>query len=242
MKPLDQYNRIYKDFLTDLENTPAEHLSFRVFGPRKKTGDFHSFSCIGHIYKKTENPDTSTNRLYEAPFGEIYNYGCRLSQDVFSSINPAPTGYNQFQGDIFKFDTDLDFRIPSKFALVLSHSCEIGREEIVSILPVYKESELESDARKVATLRGSAPKDHRLVLKSWMTNESKLVVGLPPKDIEGNSERLAISLRDIKTIKKSSLPATPVCRLSYRGLSYLQIRMTHFFFRDVQDSDESRDL
>lgn len=243
MKAIEQYNNNYKDFLTDLESTPTEHLPFKVFGPKKKTGDFHSFSCLGQVYKQTENPDLSANKLYKAPFGEIYKYGCRLDTVFFSPIAPATTtGLNQFQGDIFKLDDALDFQVPTSLVLLLSHSCEIDRENIVSVLPVYKESELEADARKVETIRGSAPKDHKTAIRNWMTNESKLVVGLPPHDIEGSSERLAVSLRDIKTIKKTELPATPIMRLSYRGLSYLQIRVAHFFFRDVQDSDESRNL
>jgi hypothetical protein len=139
-------------------------------------------------------------------------------------------------------DNPLDFQVPTNLILLLSHSCEIDREVIISILPVYRESELEADPKKVAVIRGSAPQNHVATIRNWMTNESKLVVGLPPLSVRGNSERLAVSLRDIKTIKRELLPAAPVVRLSYRGLSYLQIRMTHFFFRDVQDSDESREL
>ncbi len=242
MKEIEQYNSNYKAFLHDLENTPSEHLPFKIFGPKKKTGDFHSFSCLGQIYKQTENPDKSGNKLYKASFGEIYKYGCRLAPEVISPIAPAPRGLNQFQGDIFKLDDALDFQVATSLVLLLSHSCEIERETIVSVLPVYKESELEADPRKVETIRGSAPKDHKATIRNWMTNESKLVVGLPPQDVDGGSERLAISLRDIKTIKKTLLPVDPVMRLSYRGLSYLQIRVAHFFFRDVQDSDESRAL
>ncbi|MBI2521773.1 MAG: hypothetical protein HYV97_15260 [Bdellovibrio sp.] len=242
MKAIEQYHSNYKAFLHDLENAPNEHLPFKVFGPKKKTGDFHSFSCLGQIYKQTENPDQSTNQLYKAPFGEIYKYGCRLAPEVISPIAAAPTGLNQFQGDIFKLVDALDFQVPSNLVLLLSHSCEIDRESIVSVLPVYKESELEADPRKVETIRGSAPKDHKTAIRNWMTNESKLIVGLPPQDVDGGSERLAIVLRDIKTIKKTMMPAVPVMRLSYRGLSYFQIRVAHFFFRDVQDSDESRSL
>ena len=149
---------------------------------------------------------------------------------------------NQFQGDLFELDDPLDFMVQTRLVLLLSHSCEVDRESIVSVIPVYKESDLEADPRKVEVLRGSAPKDHKAAIKNWLSNESKLIVGLPPLDIDGNSERLAIYLRDVKTIKKNLLPAAPIIRLSYRGLSYLQIRVAHFFFRDVQDSDESRNL
>jgi hypothetical protein len=242
VKDIDHYKRDYKKFLVDLENSPAEHLPFKVFGPKKKTGDFHSFSCLGQIYKQTENPDTSANKISKAPFGEIYKYGCRLGIEVFSAIAAAATGSNQFQGDLFELDDPLDFQVPTNLILLLSHSCEIDREVIISILPVYRESELEADPKKVAVIRGSAPQNHVATIRNWMTNESKLVVGLPPLSVRGNSERLAVSLRDIKTIKRELLPAAPVVRLSYRGLSYIQIRMTHFFFRDVQDSDESREL
>jgi hypothetical protein len=242
VKKVEQYNSNYKDFLHDLENTPNEHLPFKVFGPKKKTGDFHSFSCLGQIYKQTENPDQSANKLYKAPFGEIYRYGCRLAPEVISPITPSPTELNQFQGDIFKLENSLDFQVPTTLVLLLSHSCEIAREVIVSVLPVYTESELEDDSKKVETLRGSTPKDHKVVIRNWMTNESKLIVGLPPQDLDGESERLAIFLRDIKTIKKALLPSKPMIRLSYRGLSYLQTRVAHFLFRDVQDSDESRTL
>lgn len=242
MKAIEHYKRDYKNFLTDLENTAGEHLPFKVFGPKKSSGDFHSFSCLGQIYKQTENPDASANKIFKAPFGEIYKYGCRLGVEVFSAIASAPNGINQFQGDIFELGGNLDFQVPTNLVLLLSHSCEINREVIVSILPVYKESELEADPSKVAIIRGSTPKDHLAAIRNWMTNESKLVVGLPPLSVRGSSERLAVSLRDIKTIKRELLPAAPVVRLSYRGLSYFQIRMTHFFFRDVQDSDESREL
>lgn len=241
MKQIEQYNN-YKDFLQELGNSPNEHLPFKVFGPPKKTGDYHSFSCIGQVYKQTENPDTSSNRLYKAPFGEIYRYGCRLSPDVFSVIQSSNKGLNQFQGDIFKLDDALDFKVQTNLVLLLSHSCEIEREEIVSVLPVYKESDLEADPRKVSDIRGQAPKDHKVVIKNWLTNENKIIVGFPAIDIGGSSERLAAYLRDVKTIKRILLPDAPTARLSYRGLSYLQLRVSHFFFRDVQDSDESRDL
>lgn len=242
MEPIDHYKRDYKHFLVDLENSAAEHLPFKVFGPKKTSGDFHSFSCLGQIYNQTENPDKSVNKIFKAPFGEIYKYGCRLGVEVYSHIVAAPTGANQFQGDIFELDDVIDFQIPTNLILLLSHSCEIDREVIVSILPVYKESDLETDPKKVEIIRGSAPRNHIAAIKNWMTNESKLVVGLPALSVNGNSERLAVSLRDIKTIRRELLPTAPVVRLSYRGLSYLQIRMTHFFFRDVQDSDESREL
>jgi len=112
VKEIEQYNSNYKAFLQDLENTPEEHMPFKVFGPKKKkTGDFHSFSCLGQVYKQTENPDQSTNRLYKAPFGEIYKYGCRLHPDVISPITPSENGGNQFQGDIFKLDDELDFLV-----------------------------------------------------------------------------------------------------------------------------------
>ncbi len=243
MKQIDHYNSNYNAFLKDLENSPQEHLPFKVFGPKKrKTGDFQSFSCIGQVYKQIENPDTSTNRLYQAPFGEIYKYGCRLSNDVFSVIQPNSKGGNQFQGDIFKLEDVLDFKVQTDLVLLMSHSCEVERENLVSVLPVYKESDLEATPTKVEGIRGKAPKDHKIIIKNWLTNENKIVVGLPPKDIDGKSERLAIYLREVKTVNKNLLPNDPVVRLSYRGLSYLQIRLSHFFFRDVQDSDESRSL
>ncbi len=242
MKQVEQYNGNYKTFLHDLDKATQEHLPFKVFGPKNKSGVFHSFSCLGQIYKQTEDPDKSQNRIYKAPYGEIYKYGCRLAPVVFSAIQASPKGLNQFQGDLFELDDPLDFMVQTRLVLLLSHSCEVDRESIVSVIPVYKESDLEADPRKVEVLRGSAPKDHKAAIKNWLSNESKLIVGLPPLDIDGNSERLAIYLRDVKTIKKNLLPAAPIIRLSYRGLSYLQIRVAHFFFRDVQDSDESRNL
>ena len=40
---------------------------------------------------------------------ECHKYGCRLHPDVISPITPSENGGNQFQGDIFKLDDELDF-------------------------------------------------------------------------------------------------------------------------------------
>lgn len=109
------------------------------------------------------------------------------------------------------------------------------------MLPVYKNLDLYSDLGKAAILKGGSVKN-QITVTNGITNINKLFVGLPAFRLRGMDVSFLVYLNEQKIIAKNDFTPSPVCRLSYRALMYFQMRYIHFCFRDVQDSDESRDL
>lgn len=248
MNKIDSY-KSYPLFLKDLESKIKYHVPFKFFGPKsfnknKNAYDFHSLSAMGITFMQTENPENSpTIGAWKAPYGEIFKYGCRLDPDTTftTKITPNAAGANRFQGDIFELDHEVAFNVATKYVMVLSHSCDIENSKTINVLPVYLNDALKSNLGNASVLRGETVKNP-LSVNNWVSNNNKLFVGLPPFDLNGTDVNFLIYLNGQSTFAKDSLPTNPVCRLSYRSLMYLQMRSVHFYFRDVIDSDESRDL
>lgn len=249
MKPIDQYKSL-SDFTTDLDNSPGEFVPFKIFGPKTpaqkgRSPEFHSITMLNYIYKNIENPDSIKGRsLYWAPFGEINLSGTRLSAgtNTYSAITSHSTGHNLFQGDVIHLDFDIGGDAPTRFGVIYSHSCEIPREKFVTVFPAYIESSIDKKMADAISNKNIQPANLKNVLQGWFSNENKRYLGLPPVTLNGNDERIIITLRAIEMIPTEKLPTKPVLRLTYRALTYLQLRISHFYVRDVQNSDETRDI
>ena len=238
--------------MNDLKASPSSHLPFKIFGQKRKANPkknkkaiFHSASMIAQVYLNFCDPDSIAGKRVkvQAPFGEIYNRGCRLNAEAGTyckAISPNKNGLNHFQCDIFEFKQELK-DVPSfTHTMIISHSCGIDNSRFVLGIPIFLESQLHDTA--VVELKGSPSNNPQGALQGWFTNENVRFVGLPATDTLGDSERMLGCLNHVHSVDKSLLPKKPKLRLTYRALSYFQLRIAHYFFRDVQDSDESREL
>lgn len=248
MKPIDQYNSL-DEFTTDLDSSPADFVPFKVFGPKVpaqkgRSAEFHTITMLNYIYKNIENPDSITwKSLWWAPFGEVNRRGTRLNPaTTYSSIKPHTQGNNIFQGDILEFDNEIGGNAPTKFGAVFSHSCEVPREKYISVLPVYFESQITDAIASELANKTILAANLKNIIQGWFSNENKRFIGLPAVRTKDDDERILIHLRPVHLINSTTLPAGPLFRLTYRALSYFQLRIAHFFIRDVQNSDETRQM
>lgn len=248
MKPINQYVTL-KEFTTDIDKA-KNHLPFKVMGKIGSNGVYYTLSMLKEVFKDIPDPDLQIGyQSIAAPFGEILRKGCRLAggkTTYSSSITPNPkTNNNILQADIVEFDLSHGGKAfpKHKLAMVLSHSCGIDNSSHMNVIPVYTESEL-TDA-VVTTLRGSAPKNAATVKQNWLTNESVNFLGLPAEFVSGSndsSDPMLACLPLSMLVPKSVVPKAPRLRLTYRALSYVQIRVALLYLRDVQDSDDTRDF
>lgn len=250
MKSIDQYPTL-KDFTDDLEKSGFE-VPYKIMGQRKKPkgtsrGNFHSATMLAQVYNEISDPDKLTKKAmpFDAPFGIIGNRFCRLdpSDTYSSSLTPHPKdGSNLFQGDILNYSLPIPGIPQASYSMLVSHSCGITREPFVQLIPVYKESELNETI--VTTLKGQKPKNVTTILRSWFQNENWRFLGLPSVDIGSgdDGEQLLGCLCLLYPLPLGSLPTAPKFRLKYRALTYFQLRLSHLYGRDVQDSDETRDI
>jgi len=248
VKPINQYATLF-DFTTDLDQK-GPLVPFKIMG-QKRSNVFYSISMLTEIYRKIDDPDRMVPfRTIDAPFGEILARGVRLHHDLtYSTIVPHKDGQNHFQGDIIELDLSGNGkRWPShKYAMILSHSCDIPKLSHTIIAPVYLESELTNSA--ITALReGKAPKsaqEGKQFVNTWHSNGMACYLGLPATDISNapGGERLIVCLHLSTSIPKKNAQSNPAqLRLKYRALSYLQSRLAVLFMRDVQKSDETREI
>jgi hypothetical protein len=96
-------------------------------------------------------------------------------------------------------------------------------------------------------LKGGSFKDlnaERTTKENWLRNEKARFAAFPQSSFhQGLHERFLIPLDLLIPVRRSDISChDPKQRFSYRGLSFLQWRMGTIFLRDVQNSDETRDL
>lgn len=243
-----------KEFTTSLDQQ-GNHLPFKIMGRRRLpdpkrniNGTYYTATMLKAIYESIHDPDLlSTFQSVEVPFGEILKVGCRLSgggETYCEELVPnQKTGNNLLQADIVELDLSQAAKTfpRHRLSMITSHSCGIENSHCVSFVPVYTESEL--DELTVTTLRGDKPKDFRQVRANWLANEQINFLGLPAVDIPKigiEGERLFACLASQVLLPKIQAPTQPVLRLTYRALSYFQMRIALLFMRDVQDSDDTR--
>lgn len=246
MKPIDQYATL-SDFTADLDQTPALHVPYKIMGKRRSDA-FFSISMLAEVHRQTTAPDTlGPYQAAPAPFGEILARGARLHAHLtYSAITAHPSGANHYQGDIIELDLSRGGQyIPQhRFSMLLSHTCDIQKLSHVTVAPAYLESELTGAA--ITQLRdGVAPKDPRQIREMWISNEVPTFLGLPATDITNapGGERVLVGLHLGTPVPRKVVLSSPTkLRLKYRASAYLQGRLSVLLMRDVQRSDETREL
>ncbi|MBY0472113.1 hypothetical protein K2X30_13180 [bacterium] len=213
---------------------------------KRRPNAFHSFSMLTEVHRQTPDPDASgVFQTLKAPFGEILVLGARLDPaETYSKIVAHSDGQNHFQGDIIEIDLSGDGKqIPKhRFSMLLSHSCDVGKLTHLLVAPAYLHSELDDSA--VLTLRPGT-KDSKKMRGNWFANEVIPYVGLPATDITGKpgGEQILVCLHLGVPIPKNVVTTRPPqLRLKYRASSYLQGRLAALLMRDVQRSDETREM
>lgn len=219
-------------------------------GKKSSSGPYYTVSMLAAVYEQVDDPDATPGyHTIQAPFGEVLRKGCRLSggKDTYSQtlIPNHKTGNNILQSDIVEMDLSFSGKAfpQNRLAMVVTHSCGIDNTGQINLVPVYLESEL-TDA-VIERLRGGPAKDYSAVRRNWLANENLSYLGLPgieiPKINDGGEPMLAcLTLSNL--VPKKAVPTTPKLRLTYRALSYLQSRIGLLYLRDVQDSDDTRDI
>ena len=255
MKPIDQYAAL-SNFTTDLDQH-GPLIPFKIMGKRRlpnsqgKGSSFFSVSMLTEVHRQTDDPDSvGPYQTVPAPFGEILARGARLFADrTYSKITAHPMGANHFQGDVIELDiSDGGQRHPRhRFSMLLSHTCDIQKLSHVTVVPAFLESEMTVQA--ITDLReGKSPGNQKQalqLLEQWLSNEIAVYVGLPPTDHAGvpAGERILVCLHLGVPIPRKEVLARPTqLRLKYRASSYLQGRLAVLLIRDVQDSDETREV
>lgn len=206
---------------------------------------YFSLSMMYDMWTRIQNPDTQqpfTTVITE--FGEIRSRGAVLHADkTYSAIAPPAKGINLFQGDIIELDAGTKCGHPKhRYSIVLSHSCDIQKLSHVLIAPAFLESELSE--KEITFLRNGKATDKKQserFIELWSENESVQFVGLPPSNV--TTERIIVALPlSLYCPQNIVISKPPALRLTYRALNYLHFRLATALLRDVQDSDETRDL
>jgi hypothetical protein len=206
---------------------------------------YFSSSLLAEAYRNIPNPDQSGTPI-KTFYGEITSLGSKLDdQLIYSKIKNGANGKSTIiQGDIINlpdgFTNDLNFKFSR--IMILSHSCNITNATSVLCCPVLLESEI-TDVF-VDEFKGGVTKNHSIIKGNWLANHNASFVGLPAHPIDcGGLENYLAGLSYTFSLSQSLIiKSTPVIRLTYKGLSYLQQRIGLLYFRDVQDSDDCRDM
>lgn len=248
MKPLDHYNTL-EEFTKDLEADPNFRIPFKIMGKEKKPskkrshGTFYSLSMLTYMHQEFSDPDQPGLDFsnIQTPVGQLLKAGVRLEGALtYSKIQPNKSGINRFQGDIFEWTNESNLVPDTQYAMVLSHSCDLTHASTVQVCPFFLERSLSPQV--ILSIAGKQLKDPMGSLNSWFDNENKSYLGLPPVVWGSTDERLLVDLRKQYLTHPNSLVGEPKIRLKYRALSYLQGRIAVLFWRDVYDSDESREV
>jgi hypothetical protein len=212
-----------------------------------KTGRTTSATMLADVYSSTADPDVATPAA--APFGQIDRYGTVLDPAlVFSKIVPPATPPNLFQGDVVELDLSGSSAAISqhRYAMVISHSCDIGQGLTTVVCPVYRDSEL-TDSVVNAFWAKPAKDPHAIQQRKDALLRNKAIrlaafPGVPVLFASPIDEPFVVAFPLSTAMKMTMVAGAPlVLRLSYRGLAFLQWRLGTLYQRDVQDSDETRD-
>lgn len=242
MKIIEQYPSL-ANFTKDLEQQ-GPLFPFKIMGP-KRAGVYYTLSMVKEVYCQTPDPDTTVPfQTMKSPFGEILSRGARLDPaNTYSAIRPTAKGENHFQGDILSLELGGNTFPKSRFAMILSHTCDVQKFTHVVVAPAYLESEL-TDA-VVAKLRLRPTTDTRSIKATWFGNEMAPFLTLPAVDLPeviGGERIVACLYLGCPVPRDLVLSKPPLLRLKYRASSYLQWRLALLQMRDVQNSDETRDI
>lgn len=248
MKSIDQY----KDLLSYAKEIEATGLRvpIKIMGAQRPNV-FYTLSMLHEVWSKITDPDTLKPffQTLQVPFGELRSRGAFLHTDkTYSTIVPHATGANHFQGDIIETDLSNNGQLfpKHKLSMIITHTCDIQKLSHVLLAPIFLDSELTLPViTKIKEIK--PPKDQAaadVVKELWSSNEMVPYMGLPlfPNGTyEGESPLVCFQMTITKP--RTDVFATLVLyRLKYRAMAYLQGRLTVLLIRDVQNSDETREL
>lgn len=212
----------------------------------KRSNAYFSLSMMLDMWQRIPNPDTALPfQTMSTEFGEITIRGSLLHDDkVYSAIIPPSKGLNLFQGDIIELDLSVNGTKHPKhrFSVVLSHSCDVQKLSHIFLAPAYLESEL--TASTIQFLRSGKSTNQQQVeqfVRMWIENEHIPFIGLPASQILQEPIIIALPLAS-HCAHSLAISQKPALRLTYRALNYLHGRLATALTRDVQDSDETREL
>lgn len=236
-----------RDFTDHLDHN-GPRFPLKVMGEARPNVDYTA-TMLAAVYTDTPDPDR-TALPTAVTFGTLGRRGCTLNAaEAYSQqIVAASDGSNTFQGDIIGLPVDLrPLGGPgvSQFAMLVSHSCDMGAGATASLCPVFREQDL--DQPFVDFLKGKPTKNVAGEVQNLLKNEQHRFLGLPahsnknfPDQLD---EPLLVWLGLVVSASRQQVRATPTqLRLTYRANSYLQSRLAVMFMRDVQRSDETRDF
>jgi hypothetical protein len=245
-----------KSFIQYIESDPRKDLPLKILGKKKPANPaksvkeiYYSSSLLAEAYRDLPNPDI-TGTPVNSHFGIIGDLNSILEADkIYSQIvNSKQTPWRVIQGDIIPLSSD-DFKgFPFNFSqmIVLNHSCDIYfKSSTILCCPVLYESEVTQNF--IDHYKGKAGGNLKNISASMLGNFTVGFIGLPVPNYSSfankNSERMLVPLSySFHIDQKIATRSIPNHRLNYRGLAYLQQRLGMYFFRDVQDSDDCREM
>lgn len=243
-----------KGFISSILSNSRKEFPLKVLGQRKPAkgkskGMFYSASLLAEAYKDIPDPDTSVTPIH-THFGKIHKANSELEEaKIYSQIeNTADKPWVVLQGDILNISNEQFEGFPFKFSqlMVLSHSCDIyNKSASIVCCPVLYESEI--DQKFLEYYKGKAVPDFVGPAGQMLDNFTVGFIGLPVPSKKSNAnqkdERMLATIGYTLFVNQAlATESIPNHRLTYRGLAYLQQRLGMFYFRDVQDSDDCRDL
>ena len=231
---------------TDSLDANAKPFPLKVMGPSRPNVQYTA-TMLADVYQDTLDPDTNQPPI-AACFGSINRRGATLAggKHTYSEqILPAGDGSNTFQGDIFLSQIDLapwGCRVRCKYAMVVSHSCDINPVTTIIVCPVFLESEVSQTLMEF--IKGKPSPNYKVELQDMLRNQQHRILGLPPHGSDAfllPDEPILVPLSLVMPLSKDKIGKT-VLRLTYRANSYFQMRLATLLVRDVQRSDETRDF
>ena len=232
-------------FTNDLDAN-VKPFPLKVMG-QSRAGVSYTATMLAATYHDTQDPDV-INPPINTSFGTINRRGVVLAggKNTYSDqVIAGEDGSNSYQGDIVQ--TLLDFEpwgspVSCKYGMVVSHSCDVGPANTVTVCPVFPESKV--DQTVIELIKGRPAPNYKIELQDMLRNQQHRMLGLPAHGQVSKSipdEPLLVPLSLIVPLTKHKIGSTQL-RLTYRANAYFQMRLGTLFLRDVQRSDETREF
>lgn len=202
---------------------------------------YYSSALLAEAYRDIPNPDDIGTTPVDTHFGQIGKYNSILDPvKIYSVIRKDDKGNDAIlQGDIVQMDLKVGFKITK--VMILSHSCTTANSANILCCPVLDESEI--DQPFVDFYKGQPGGNLNAIKGNLVDNLNVNFVGLPAISQGANSQKMISGICYPFFIPREAFKGKIASfRLTYRGLAYLQQRLALFYFRDVQDSDDCRDM
>lgn len=222
----------------------TKDLPLKIMGIRNpKNGTYYSSSLLAEAYRDIPNPDLAGNTPIDTHFGKIGKFNSVLdTAKTYSAIRQSKDGRDVIlQGDILSLNSHKNFPFKFSKTMILTHSCTTTNSANILCCPVLDESEI--DQAFIDFYRGKTGGDLKQIRGNLLDNMTVNFVGLPVNHLVNTSQKMICAICFPFFVPRSLVEdKIPVHRLTYRALAYLQQRLAMFYFRDVTDSDDCRDM